>query len=205
MIKLKPHINKNKVAVQEVMKRIQCLHLSDVTLYFEVVYDPELNTTVIDEDEDIVKSFQFMPEDPYEKDTELSQYVLRFVLLGEKLVDHRITAEDVVDKIQSEFGRIDTVPIDTIQGTELLKIQWNDEYSNKCILRIRPVVDKNSQPGEDPILLQELGHLMMKDIKVSGIDGIKKVFLQEDKDTGEYIIETNGVNIMEVQMSIFTD
>jgi hypothetical protein len=68
----------------------------------------------------------------------------------DKMVEHRISTE------------------------ELFRMQWNDEFSSPCVIRVRPVVDKNSQPGEDATYLEEMGHMMMKDVKINGIDGIKR-------------------------------
>jgi hypothetical protein len=51
--------------------------LADVVSCFEVIYDPESNQTVVEADREIVKSFDSMPDDPYDEETELSQYILR--------------------------------------------------------------------------------------------------------------------------------
>jgi hypothetical protein len=52
-----------------------------------------------------------------------------------------------VDIIKNEYGKLKLSQ--SYKLGSLLKLQWNDEYCEKCILRVRPVVERATLPGED--------------------------------------------------------
>lgn len=96
----------------------------------------------------------------------------------------RIRLVDIVAKIRDLFGaNIDLV--------------YNDEYSSPCIIRVRAVAEDN-ESNYDDILLRDIGNTITEDVHLNRINGIKKTYIQQDKKTKEYRIETDGSNLAEV-------
>jgi DNA-directed RNA polymerase beta' subunit len=73
--------------------------------------------------------------------------------------------------------------------------------------KIRSIVEKKSDtiPGEDAMLARELLKLLKKNILIGGVEGIQKCFLSENKEKKEWIIETEGTNLLEILGNIYVD
>lgn len=168
--------------------------LKDVVEVGEVIYDPMLEKgySCIDDDKELVAQFMDVPDEYMSQGLELSSFVLRMVINSKQLLKHRIRLSDVVDKIRDNYGYT-------------ISMEYNDEFCNPCVIRIRSVDYKNSTEGDSEVLLRGLLNLLMDDsyqsgvaqngIHLSGIPGIKKAYLQQDKKTKECRIETDGSNL----------
>lgn len=208
--------------------------LKDFILYEEVVYDPDLYKTTIEEDAELVSLFSQMPDDPFASislrgntsnsrnsvnntsKTEWTEYVIRMEMDRKSMIEHDIT----VDGIVRAFRKI---------WENNLHIQYSSEYSSRCLLRIRVISDKkqNTLPGEDYQLMMELLKYMKSSVHLSGIEGIRKTFTKQiisedissvltsaskgnnnsinNRNEKEWVIETEGTNLREVLANEFVD
>jgi DNA-directed RNA polymerase II subunit RPB1 len=186
MVYLKKEFNRSKDIAEEVMKRMVCITLKDVMEIHQIIYDHPDSPTCVEEDRELVSQFMDIPDDYMNQDIKLSHYVLRMVFNTKQLLTYRIKLSEIVEKIKYIFG--DTV-----------SMEYNDEFSSPCVIRLRSMDYKNSIDEDSEVLLKGVIHLLLedKDVKLllGGIPGIKKTYLQKDKKTGEYRIETDGSNL----------
>jgi len=190
--------------------------LQRVTAATEIYYDPvdldpESDGTVVQEDIELVKMYNEMPdEQPNEK---MSPWLLRLELDRGMMVDKKLEMNQVVQKIFENFG------------TDL-NVMFNDDNADKLILRIRVVNDEetnlnrdttneegeaNSTAPQDDEFLKKIEQNMLSEMILRGIEGIKKVFMRDvkrtnafddkgsyDRSKGEWTLETEGINLLAV-------
>lgn len=161
--------------------------MRDMIVRYETHYDPGIfaNTTVIEEDRELVSQFSAVPDNYLSEGLELSAWLLRFELNTTVLKKHRIRVTDLVTKIQELMDNN-------------VHLEYNDEFCETCVIRIRPYNDKLSWPTDDEKLLQDVAIFLLDNITPYGIKGIKKTYCEYRKGTNEYVIETLGSNMAEV-------
>jgi DNA-directed RNA polymerase II subunit RPB1 len=117
------------------------------------------------------------------------------------MIDKRLRMEDIAEKIKQDFGSD-------------LNVIYNDDNSEKLILRIRIVNETeradSEEAGEDDVFLQRIEENMLNKMALRGIPDIRKVFMREeesqviDESTGayvrrnEWVLDTEGVNLLAV-------
>lgn len=111
-----------------------------------------------------------------------SPWTLRIVLNHKLLQSQEVSMQYIVKRLRELF-------YNTIQ------IQYNDEYSEPCIIRIQPFMYCSLKSDDDKKYLEELMNTLMKILFLKGIEGIKKTFLKQIPQTKEYYIETDGTNL----------
>ncbi len=164
----------------------------------EVIYDPDFHSTIITEDRELVEQFRKVPDVMDIKEgLEWTQYIIRLELAKEKMIEYDITMDSVIHSLRQIWD-----------GT--IYLEYSSEYSEKCIIRIRAIVEKKtkSAPGEDALLMSELLKYMRSNVLISGIEGIRKTFLKQvtsDDGGKEWVIETEGTNLRGMLANIYVD
>jgi DNA-directed RNA polymerase II subunit RPB1 len=98
-----------------------------------IYYDPNIQETIIEEDQEWVHNYYEMPD---QEISGISPWLLRIELDRKKMVDKSLTMEQIFEKItQSEIG-------------ENLNVIFTDDNADKLILRIR-IVDKDKSENDD--------------------------------------------------------
>lgn len=182
-IYLKESVNKNKIFVEQFAKKLEFIFLNDVILCSSCWYDPD--GIAIPQDVDLVTQFKTLSDSIEDEDSGIwSQYVLRFTINGKFLQQRNIQLQEVVNSIKYVYGNT-------------LKMEWNDEYCKECVIRIRVRTNDSAIASEDYYLICELESMIRNEIGISGVKGIQKTYVRQDSN-GEYIIETNGINLIAV-------
>jgi DNA-directed RNA polymerase II subunit RPB1 len=194
---------------KDVQCRIEYITLRKVTANTAIYYDPEPLNTVIPEDQEFVSVYYEMPDfDP----ARISPWLLRLELDRRRMTDKKLTMEQIAEKINHHFG-------------DDLNCIFNDDNAEKLVLRIRLMSgdDSKFQGGEedelenkmeDDMFLRCLESNLLSDMALQGIEQIAKVYMhypeQDSKkkiiinEEGQYkaikewILETDGVNLMRV-------
>ncbi|KAL4452229.1 hypothetical protein ABPG75_007891 [Micractinium tetrahymenae] len=191
---------------KEAAKAVQCsleyTTLRRVTQATEIYYDPDPKTTIIEEDREWVEGYFDLNEGDVDV-TRMSPWLLRIEMARDMMVDKKLLLSEVAERINSEFE-------------DELHCLFNDDNADKLILRIRLMTDepnKNGEEGdqqEDDVFLKKIESSMLSQVKLQGIEGIRKVFLREAKRTrldsasggfvtdNEWVLDTEGVNLLEV-------
>ena len=120
------------------------------------------------------------------------------------MTDTKLSMQEIAERIHADFG-----------GD--LNCIYNDDNADKLILRIRinndeenKAPDQEGSVGDDDVFLKQIESNMLTEMDLKGIEGIKKVFIREDKNKvaidarGEYtkanelVLDTEGTNLLAV-------
>lgn len=192
----------------KVRSKLEHTTLRTVTANTAIYYDPHPRNTIITEDQEFVKDFYEIPDfDP----TNLSPWLLRIELDRKRMVDKKLTMEQIAEKINAGFG-------------DDLNCIFNDDNADKLVLRIRIVNDEENKfqnndedPGdkmEDDIFLKCIEANILSDMTLQGIETISKVYMHlpnmdnkrriiiteqgEFKANTEWVLESDGTSLLRV-------
>jgi len=192
----------------ELAKRIQSVlphtTLKTITASTEIFYDPNVETTLIEDDRDFVHAFFEIPDPEVEQNIHRqSPWLLRFEIDKRKMVDKEYEMGFVQSKIQAVFEQ------------DLFVIA-SEDLAEKLVIRCR-ALQEHEKGGEDDedaeipedVFLKQLESSMLSSITLGGVEGIERAFIVERKrsiigDNGEYVqvpewvLETDGSNLRKV-------
>ncbi|KAJ2911565.1 hypothetical protein MD484_g8848, partial [Candolleomyces efflorescens] len=203
-IHLDKEIGKSVDLAKNVQQELAYTSLRTVTAAVEIWYDPDPQSTIIEEDSLFVESFFAIPDEGIEASLHLqSPWLLRLVLDRSKVLDRKLTMQYVAGRI-SECFKND------------LFVIWSEDNSEKLVIRCRVLGggdnDKDEDGGvEEDTFLRQLENTMLNTVTLRGIKGINRVFLtavdrvvvdpegalRSLKDD-EWILETDGTNLKQV-------
>ena len=205
---LREEVSSDRNIAELVVSMLEYTVLGDIVRKTEIYYDPDVKNTVVQSDVEMVKEFYEFSDKTDDDLRKLSPWVLR-VELARTLVDvKKIKMSEISKQIEADYG------------VEDLNVEFSDDNADELVLRIR-LVDQNppnphgdeddGQVGnDDGIFLKRLEKNMMSNLKLRGLDHVKKVFMRGgakrttwDDNTGfgmkdEWVLETDGTNLMGV-------
>jgi DNA-directed RNA polymerase II subunit RPB1 len=153
--------------------------LRSVTAVTEIYYDPDIMTTNIVEDFDIVESYFLIPDEHHDPPENQSRWLLRITLDRQKMLDKGLRVEDVARRIK-ELYRSD------------LAVVFSDNNAEEMIIRIRVIKqsDEKDEDGgrmiEDDVMLKRLEMHLLDSCTLRGVKGIERAFLNK----GTKLVET---------------
>ena len=104
-----------------------------------IYYDPEPQSTVIEEDQDWVNLYYEMPDfDP----TRISPWLLRIELDRKRMTDRKLTMEQIAEKINAGFG-------------DDLNCIFNDDNAEKLVLRIRIMNSEDNKVEDNEVRISQ--------------------------------------------------
>jgi len=199
-------------AVNEVMEQLEYTKLGDMMVKAEIHYDPDPETTVIEEDKEFVGLYFQIPDDEFNPEN-MSPWVLRIVL-DRQAFDMRakfLELDHIARKVQEYFP----------DGVHV--INSDENCDDELVLRIRLILSEEDRlaaeeaggSGDDEFLRRMMMELMNR-LRLCGVHGIDKAYTAKRKqavwtdETGfeektEYIIETNGSNLAEALACVPVD
>ncbi|TEB31016.1 beta and beta-prime subunits of DNA dependent RNA-polymerase [Coprinellus micaceus] len=204
-IHLEPQIATAAALAKNVQQGMAFTSLRTITAAVEIWYDPDVQMTVIDEDELFVESLFAIPDEDIESKLHLqSPSLLGPVLDRSKVLDRELTMQYVASKIVECFK------------SDLFVI-WSEDNSEKLVIRCRVLgglekdEDEDGMGVEEDIFLRQLESTMLNSVNLRGVKGINRVFLtpsekviidgesaiHKQKDE-EWILETDGTNLKAV-------
>lgn len=199
------YLNKDRAMdmtkAKDVMAAIQYTNLSHVVKATGIYYDPDPQSTVIPEDEDIVATHFSIPDEKLLSELyKHSPWVLRLEIGRQKLLNNNLTMDEVTEKISGSFG-----------GD--MALVWSDDNAPDLTIRCRIVRDPKTLgeevEAEEDQMLKKLMFHMLENIVLCGVPNISRVYLtkleiREPDETGEYQkiaawnLETDGINLADV-------
>ncbi|KAH9170999.1 beta and beta-prime subunits of DNA dependent RNA-polymerase [Lactarius sanguifluus] len=206
---LQPELSISAELAKNVQQELAFTSLRTVTAAVEIWYDPDPQSTVIEEDQVFVEAFFAIPDEEMEQQLHLqSPWLLRLEMDRTKMIDRKLTMETVANKIKENFK------------SDLFVI-WSEDNSEKLIIRCRVLggADKDEDgigTIEEDIFLRQLENTMLNSISLRGVKGIRRVFLMKHDKTlieedgtivtgksgdivhTEWVLETDGTNLTQV-------
>nr|XP_027193932.1 DNA-directed RNA polymerase II subunit rpb1-like [Dermatophagoides pteronyssinus] len=202
---------KNSEFVRKLQGEIEFTTLEKFIKKIELVFDPEIMSSCIPEDNEWVEDYYSLNEMNESSASSMSVWVLRLTL-QQRLITEGLRLSEIGEKIKKLLAHLQ------------MSVIWTDDNSDQFIIRIR--ASKNSAKlldlhstlntaevgSEETIdLLTYLMETTLPSIRLRGIPGIKKVYIREERavkynpDKGVYepcnggwILDTDGVNLASV-------
>ncbi|KAL8629439.1 hypothetical protein Q9189_004830 [Teloschistes chrysophthalmus] len=188
-----------------VRRAVEHTTLRSVTETTELYYDPDIQSTIIEADRDMVDSYFILPELESEDHFRQSRWLLRIILGRRRLLDKGLTVQDVAGKIKENY------PND-------LAVIFSDDNAEEQVIRIRLMHahikggDEDADDGdvEENWLKRLEAHILDK-LTLRGVPGIKKAFIttkdmvirEKDgsmkmKKDAEWTLDTEGTALGQV-------
>ncbi|GMF25445.1 unnamed protein product [Phytophthora lilii] len=186
-----------------IQSQLEYTTLADVTANTSIYYDPDPMNTVVEEDQEFVASYYEMPDE----DTPIarSPWLLRIELNPKMMADKKLTMGEIAAQVESEYGQD-------------LSCIFTDDNADRLVLRIRIMSDEEEKlqrsgetavGQEDDTFLKRVEHNMLTQMKLRGIEGVKKVYIREGPSThwfddvgfkmmNEWMLDTDGTNLLDV-------
>ena len=162
----------DQTAALDLRSRIQHTNLRSVTETCELWYDPDITSTVIQDDEEMVDAY-WMTENPDEHAASShSKWLLRIVMSRAKLHDKRLNIVDVLNKIKENFGNDVHAINSDVNSDPVIRLRLartNDEKDEDEMGETR---------GDDYVLRRFLGE-MLDNLTFHGVPGVDRAFLDE--------------------------
>ncbi|KAH7330647.1 beta and beta-prime subunits of DNA dependent RNA-polymerase [Rhizoctonia solani] len=201
---LKPEYASDKHKAKSIQTELAHTTLRTITATTEIIYDPDPQNTIIDEDRDFVETFFAIPDESVERTlSQQSPWVLRIQLDRAKVLDKKLDMAYIADRIEQAFFPD-------------MKVIPSDDNAEKLILRCRPIVmqDKDDdafENTEEDIFIRQIEHNMLDSVTLRGVKNIRRVFMIEHdkpiidaagelqpRSMKEWVLETDGVNFKSV-------
>lgn len=200
-IVLKPEYRSNKDKAREVVQDLELAVLRSITNKVSIYWDEKDDTTVVDDDKDLMKFYKLFEEglmaDEGIEET-WSKWVLRLELNREEMFNRNISMQEVVSVTKNALNDINIV--------------YSDYNSDKLVMRIRLPIEKDKDTAsqlDDFTNLKKFQNKLLNSIVIRGLPGIKAVTFRKDKQYVEnidgkyeqveqYILDTDGSNFIKV-------
>ncbi|KAH7390937.1 hypothetical protein DE146DRAFT_618562 [Phaeosphaeria sp. MPI-PUGE-AT-0046c] len=154
--------------------RIELTTLRSLTQSVELYYDPDIQSTLVESDEDMVESYFIVPEEDEVIESQ-SKWLLRIILDRKKLLDKNISINEVAGKIKAEFA-------------PNLAVIFSDENADEQVMRVRFIWDGNLKQDEDEDederderWMRKLEMHLLDEVILRGVSGVERAFIREDK------------------------
>lgn len=142
--------------------------LRSVTETTEIYYDPDIQSTVIEADSDMVESYFILPGGDVDDQSRQSRWLLRIILGRRALLDKGLTVQDVAAKIKENYSKD-------------LAVIFSDDNADEQVVRIRMIQDHGKgdedEDLEEDVMLKRLEHHILDTLTLRGVPGIERAFL----------------------------
>jgi DNA-directed RNA polymerase II subunit RPB1 len=203
-IALKPEYRTNKDKAREVVQDLELTVLRSITDKVAIYWDEKDDTTVVEEDKDLMKFYKLFEEGLMADEgieEAWSKWVLRLELNREEMFNRNISIQEVVTVIKNTWSND-------------INVVYSDYNSDKLVMRIR-LPNKERQDKDTASQLDDFTNLkkfqnkLLNSIVIRGLPGIKAVTFRNDKQLVEsvdgkyeqveqYVLDTDGSNFIKV-------
>jgi DNA-directed RNA polymerase II subunit RPB1 len=150
---------------------VEHTNLRSVTKATEIYHDPEIQSTQIADDFDMVESYFIIPEEHHDAPENQSRWLLRLILDRQKMLDKGLKVDDVAMKIKENY------PKD-------LAVIFSDNNAENQVIRIRMIKQHDSKYDDDDIeediMLKRLEAHILDTLTLRGVPGIDRAFLNKE-------------------------
>lgn len=166
---------------RRVQNQIEFLSLKMVCETAQILYDPEIRTTLVEDDKEFVETYFEMPDEEIDFDL-LSKFVIRLVVSRSSMVSRGLTLEFISSKIRKLHG-------------PKIHIITSDENDERLVIRIRFFAS-----GEETLSSLRDAQAEILRIHLQGYAQIKKAYLTNlnKLDKSEWCLQTDGIDFLPV-------
>ncbi|KAK0249490.1 DNA-directed RNA polymerase II core subunit rpo21 [Friedmanniomyces endolithicus] len=197
----------NKLSQQkckELRSSIEFTSLRNVTEETEIYYDPDIQSTVIDADRDMVESYYIIPDEAAEPTESQSRWVMRIILGRRQMLDKGLSVSEVGHAIKNAFpGYVAVIFSDDNADEQVVRVRLLDAPKN--------VDGDGEEDAQEDIIRKLEGHMLDK-VSLRGVTGVRRAFVSSEtvmrfKEDGsivkskkddlcqEWFLDTDGFNL----------
>lgn len=157
----------NQESAKLLRSAVEHTTLRSVTETTEIYYDPDIQSTVIEADRDMVESYFILPGGDLEDQYRQSRWLLRIILGRRALLDKGLTVQDVAAKIKENYAKD-------------LAVLFSDDNADEQVVRIRMIQDTKGDDEDDleeDLMLKRLESHILDTLTLRGVPGIERAFL----------------------------
>lgn len=195
----------SKDDAKDLRSKVEFTSLRGVTDETEIYYDPDVQSTVIEADKDMVEAHFIMPDDDESPDMQ-GKWLLRITLGRAQLLDKGLSVTNVANRIKEMFGRdIAVIFSDDNADDQIIRVRMNTGGSSKD--------DEETEEEEDTLKRLE-GH-MLDTVVLRGVPGVRRAFVSMEtrlyeapdgalkyssgeSNCQEWLLDTDGVNLKDI-------
>ena len=201
----------NRERAQNIMTIIEHTKLRDIVSTCEILYDPDDNASLVEEDRAMIQQFNEFEtlfdaciEDPSSK-KERSRWVLRFHFDKISMLEKNITMDDVNFAVKNSYtDDVSCVYSDYNSDNLIFRIRMNNVISNKKSIKQNPL-----DQSDEIYLLTGFQNQLLDNIILRGVKNIDRVLLRKDPQNvvykdGQYkaqdmwVLDTVGTNLIDI-------
>ena len=195
----------NQETAKGLRSQVEHTTLRSVTESTEVFYDPDVETTVIPADVDMVESYWIIPDTTDIPAERQSRWLLRITLSRRKLLDKGLSIQVVAGHIKRRYHKD-------------MAVIFSDNNADEQVIRIRMVRDDKRDEDEDleeDVMLKQMETHILDTLTLRGVPGIDRAFLskrtmtrqlpdgsllasKEDPRCEEWFLDTSGAALSDV-------
>ena len=195
----------NQDTAKSLRSAVEHTTLRSVTETTEIYYDPDVQSTVIPADQDMVESYWIIPDEAGVEAHRQSRWLLRIILGRRKLLDKGLTVQDVAAKIRENYAHD-------------MAVIFSDNNADEQVIRIRMIRDDKGEEDDDieeDLMLKQMETHILDNLTLRGVRGIDRAFLskrtimreqddgsfvtsKEDPECEEWFLDTSGTSLAEV-------
>ncbi|CZT00534.1 probable DNA-directed RNA polymerase II largest chain [Rhynchosporium agropyri] len=150
---------------------VEHTNLRSVTAATEIYHDPDIQSTTIEDDLDMVESYFIIPDDVQDAPENQSRWLLRLILDRQKMLDKGLRVEDVATKIKENYQKD-------------LAVIFSDNNAEEQVIRIRMIKQSDSKYDDDEveedIMLKRLEAHILDTLTLRGVPGVDRAFLNKE-------------------------
>merc|ERR1719355_367384 len=150
---------------------VEHTNLRSVTAATEIYHDPDIQSTTIEDDLDMVESYFIIPDDVQDAPENQSRWLLRLILDRQKMLDKGLRVEDVASKIKENYQKD-------------LAVIFSDNNAEEQVIRIRMIKQSDSKYDDDEveedIMLKRLEAHILDTLTLRGVPGVDRAFLNKE-------------------------
>lgn len=169
----------DKESAKILRSMVEHTNLRSVTSATEIYYDPDIQSTSIEADTDMVDAYFMIPDEHGNPDSQ-SRWLLRLILDRQKMLDKGLRVDDVAMKIKENY------PKD-------LAVLFSDNNAEEQVIRIRMINSSDNKYDDDEIeqdiMLKRLEAHILDTLTLRGVPGVERAFL--NKET-KLIVDDDG-------------
>lgn len=194
----------SKEHARKLAQELEFTLLSDLVTVARIYYDPRDSASVVEADRDWLAFFTAFEETTPSTEAK-SPWVLRIEMDREKMFNKNITMDDIVF---------------TLKAAAMVDVMYTDHNSTQMIIRVRPMIIKETMKGKDPLddltLIKMMQTKLLSETLVCGIPGLKAVTFRAMKGevfersslvadgayqpADQFVLDTLGSNFLDVMI-----
>ena len=196
LIFLKEDHRFNHEMAEKMRNNIELATIGDILASTAIYLEPNNDyANVLEDDREFMEIYKvFSDIDPQATQIPNNPWVIRLEFDRRKIIDKKITMEDIYIILKHNYSTA--------------SLMFMDDNAAKLVFRLRMPFQTNAARANDDITYLEAKIKEISDIIIKGIDGITRVFIQNDseaviKENGsfiskkEYYLDTEGSNLFE--------